>query len=481
MEQVRTMPESSNPPQAQPQSIGPWTIVSQVGSGGMGVVYRATRADRVAALKVIRPGLLDDLAVQARFEREVEVLRRVRDVYISEFLDADLTSEPAWLATAFIDGPNLRDHVTSRGPLSEEAWWGLAQGLAQALAVLEVHGITHRDMKPANVILAEHGPVLIDFGIAMPEDAQSLTGTGLVTGSPAWLSPEQANLHPVSTASDVFSLGSLLVFAGTGRPPFGQGAHVAVLMAISTREPDTFGLSQAQHDFVTWLMTKDPAQRPSAREALAVTKRRGTGLPPVADQATTVMTGPMEATQVLAPGPQTAPQQPIDATIAAPAAAVAPPAPVQPAPVPPTRRGRGGWIFAALLVVVIAVAGGWLLTRDTGSEPDQPPQASETPTPGPTPGAPTPGGVASSGDFALSGWEIINGTDGAMSVKTTVKNNGTEAASGFATVFIYADGAPIGSASGELPEIPAGGAAEVTLTGDDEWQPGQKTVTLDVQ
>ena len=275
------MPDSAAPPPGTPPTIGPWTVESQVGSGGMGVVYRATRGDRVAAVKVIRLGLLDDLAVQARFEREVEVLRRVRDVHISEFLDADLSVEPAWLATAFIDGPTLRDYVATRGPLPEAIWWRLAQGLSQALAVLEVHGIAHRDMKPANVIMAEHGPVLIDFGIAMPEDAQSLTGTGLVTGSPSWLSPEQANLQPISTASDVFSLGSLLVFAGTGRPPFGQGANVAVLLAISTRDPDTEGLSDEQRDFVQRLMAKDPGARPVAREVLAMTKRRGADLPSV--------------------------------------------------------------------------------------------------------------------------------------------------------------------------------------------------------
>ncbi len=299
-----------------PASLGPWTIQSQVGAGGMGVVYRATRDDRVAALKVIRPGLLDDQAVQARFAREVEVLRRVRDVHISEFLDADLTSEPAWLATAFIDGPNLRDFVGQRGPLPTSVWWDLARGLSQALAVLEVHGITHRDLKPANVILADHGPVLIDFGIAVPEDAASLTGTGLVTGSPSWLSPEQANLQPISTASDVFSLGSLLAFAGTGRPPFGQGAHVAVLLAIASRDPDIVGLDEAQQRLLRHMMAKNPAERPTARQVLAWTKRGPSGIPPLpeafgAGEATTVMTGAAAATQVLQPpavGPLTAPQ-----------------------------------------------------------------------------------------------------------------------------------------------------------------------------
>ncbi len=192
------MADTNSTPSAYPSHLGPWSLEARVGSGGMGVVYLARRADlggRTAALKVIRPGLLDDPAVNARFAREVDVLRRVRDVHVSEFIDADLSSDPAWLATAFIEGPTLRDQVAERGPLPEAAWWELARGLAQALAVLEVHGITHRDMKPANVILAAHGPVLIDFGIAVPEDAASLTATGLVTGSPAWLSPEQANLQ----------------------------------------------------------------------------------------------------------------------------------------------------------------------------------------------------------------------------------------------------------------------------------------------
>lgn len=478
------MPDSAAPPPATPQSIGPWTVESQVGSGGMGVVYRATRGDRVAALKVIRPGLLDDLAVQARFEREVEVLRRVRDVHISEFLDADLSAEPAWLATAFIDGPNLRDYVTTRGPLPETIWWRLARGLAQALAVLEVHGIAHRDMKPANVIMAEHGPVLIDFGIAMPEDAQSLTGTGLVTGSPSWLSPEQANLQPISTASDVFSLGSLLVFAGTGRPPFGQGANVAVLLAISTRDPDTEGLSDEQRVFVQQLMAKDPAARPVAREVLAMTKRRGVHLPPVPPVGAADLTGPQAATQVLVPGPQTAPQQAVDATVAVPAADVAAPAADTAAQAPAPGQGRRGIgrLVGLALVLAAVLAGLWFWSQNGGDDPAvDDPDVSATPTPADTPSAPPPGDVASSGDFALAGWEIVNNEDGTMSVRTNVSNRGEEAEAGFATVFIYADGEPIGTASGELPEIPAGESVEVTLVGDDQWQPGQKSVTLDVQ
>ena len=488
------MTETTPPtgPTAVPNRLGPWTILSRVGAGGMGVVFQATRAnlgDRVAALKVIRPGLLEDPAVQARFAREVEVLRRVRDVHISEFLDADLTSEQAWLATAFIDGPNLRDYVADNGPLPEQQWWALARGLAQALAVLEVHGVTHRDLKPANVILAAHGPVLIDFGIAVPEDAASLTGTGLVTGSPAWLSPEQANMKPVTPASDIFSLGSLLAFAGTGRPPFGAGAHVAMLLAISTRDPDTAGLSQEQHRLLAAMMAKDPADRPVAREVLSWSKVGETGevpaLHPPATDAT-VVAGGMSDTQVLQP--EAAPAAPAVAAAAAaagpPAAAHVTPAAGNPIAEPAAQpRRRWGWIPLLAVMLAVVIGGVWWLSRDGGGEdpiagPDEPQQSASAV---PTPPAPDEGDVAQSSDWVLSPWRVENNSQGQMSVSGTIQNRGDEAASGFATAFIYADGQAIGSASGELPEVPAGGSAEVTLVGEDPWAPGAKDIELVVQ
>jgi serine/threonine protein kinase len=255
-----------------PRRLGKWDVQARIGSGGMGVVYKAVCGEDVAAVKVVRPGLLDDPQVAARFEREAQVLRSVQDTHISRFLDADIAGTPAWLATEYIPGPNLRDAVSIWGPLNAERWWGLARGLAQALAVLEIHGIAHRDIKPANVIMADRGPVLIDFGIAHPEDATSLTATGIVTGSPAWLSPEQANLDELSAASDVFSLGSLLAFAATARPPFGQGATVAVLMNIQRGEPDLGSLDPTRAALLDRMLAKDPAKRPSAREVLDIAR-----------------------------------------------------------------------------------------------------------------------------------------------------------------------------------------------------------------
>lgn len=252
-----------------PRQVGPWEIHSRLGSGGMGVVFYASSPDmQGVALKVIHPGLLDAPATRDRFRREVAVLRSVHDAYICQFLAADLESEPGWLAVEYVAGPTLREQVMDNGPLTEADWWELANGMAQALAVLDKHRITHRDLKPGNVILSATGPQLIDFGIAHPEDATSLTATGLVTGSPAWLSPEQATLDPIGPPSDVFALGSLLAYSATGRPPFGEGASVAVLMSIATREPDLAGIDPIRTALLQRMLAKDPTSRPTARQVL---------------------------------------------------------------------------------------------------------------------------------------------------------------------------------------------------------------------
>lgn len=397
-----------------PVAVGPWTLTSRLGAGGMGVVYYGHAPGYgYAAVKVIRPGLLDAPATRDRFRREVAILRSVRDVHISQFLAADLESDPAWLAIEYVSGPVLRDEVLANGPLAEDQWWDLARGLAQALAVLEVHRITHRDLKPGNVILHELRPVVIDFGIAHPEDATALTGTGLVTGSPAWLSPEQANLEETGPPSDVFTLGSLLAFAATGRPPFGEGASVAVLVAITTKEPDLAGIDPVRTALLRRMLSKDPRVRPTARQVLDLTRAAlsstGEASPsPVVDPGTTFVvadaeppsdsTRPdakledladapaeVEATRnvtppVLAPAVPAPPAQPVIPPVrgtasasppgsdtpgeaARPSAAAPVGAPSPPASSPPAGPKRGGarrWIVAALLAVALA-AGAWVV------------------------------------------------------------------------------------------------------------------------
>ena len=320
-----------------PRQVGPWTIHSRLGAGGMGVVFYASSPGyEGAALKVIRPGLLDAPATRDRFRREVAILRSVHDAHISEFLAADLESEPAWLAIEYVAGPTLRDEIAENGPLSEDEWWKLARGMAQALAVLDKHRITHRDLKPGNVILGEHGPELIDFGIAHPEDATSLTATGLVTGSPSWLSPEQATLEPTGPPSDIFALGSLLAYAATGRPPFGEGASVAVLMSIATREPDLVGIDPNRSALLQRMLAKDPTRRPTARQVLDRLRGNTTGGTTLTDMPEpTIALGGMAAAAA-PPAPPIAPPPRPAAVADVPA-----PRPHGPRVADPAGRGQG--------------------------------------------------------------------------------------------------------------------------------------------
>lgn len=135
-----------------------------------------------------------------------------------------------------------------------------------------VPGIVHRDLKPTNVLCSPHGPRLIDFGIAQAADATSATLTGQLVGSPSWMAPEQIRGQAASPAMDMFALGSVLVFAATGRSPFGEGQMEAVMFRILNEPPD-LGLKGALAPelvpIVGALLAKEPAARPSSEQILA--------------------------------------------------------------------------------------------------------------------------------------------------------------------------------------------------------------------
>ncbi len=515
-----------------PRQVGPWTIHSRLGAGGMGVVFYASSPGyEGAALKVIRPGLLDAPATRDRFRREVAILRSVRDAHISEFLAADLESEPAWLAIEYVAGPTLRDEIAENGPLSEDEWWKLARGMAQALAVLDKHRITHRDLKPGNVILGEHGPELIDFGIAHPEDATSLTATGLVTGSPSWLSPEQATLEPTGPPSDIFALGSLLAYAATGRPPFGEGASVAVLMSIATREPDLVGIDPNRSALLQRMLAKDPTRRPTARQVLDRLRGNTTGGTTLTDmpEPPTIALGAMAAAAALtappmagqpppaavaeipAPAP-TAPVSPIPpGAVRAPVAGAAvPPAsdqtlvapPVSTAPAPPPirprtagnprsvgprtaaaqeRRATRRRVLMGVVLGMVLLVGGWLVVQalggastnegsGSGNSTGTPPSAADAPP------APSKDQLKD-GDWLLATYRFDNTADG-LAVSGTVRNTGSATASANLTTWVYLGEESLGSVATTVTDVPAGETVRVTMTGDAVWKKGQKVVLL---
>ena len=261
-----------------PQLIGPYRLRGRLGAGGMGQVYLGlSPGGRAAAVKVIRADLAQDPEFRARFRREIAVARKVSGLFTAPVIDADVDGPVPWLATAYVPGPSLADAVSEHGPLPPHSVLALAKGLAEGLGAIHAAGVVHRDLKPANVLLAEDGPRVIDFGISRAVEASALTNTGLVVGSPGFMSPEQAEGREVGPPSDIFSLGAVLAFAATGQGPFGTGSTPALVYRVVHSLPNLDNLPAGIRPLVERCLAKDPAHRPTAARMLAGASYPATG------------------------------------------------------------------------------------------------------------------------------------------------------------------------------------------------------------
>ncbi|GAA2371861.1 protein kinase domain-containing protein [Streptomyces cuspidosporus] len=265
---------------ADPADIGPYRVLARLGGGGMGRLYLGRdagdaagyRAESLVAIKVIRPEYAEDPGFRRRFEREVEAVRRVHGTYTAGLLDSGFDDEERlWMATAYIPGLSLADAVRRFGPLPAPVVWRLACEIGQALGAIAAAGIVHRDLKPSNVLLGGDGVRVIDFGVAHTADTSALTMTGQQLGTPAFMSPEQANGREVDTASDVFSLGSVLALAAAGTAPFGEGATGDVVHRVIYAPPDEAVLAKVAEtdpelaELITGCLAKTAAERPTPR------------------------------------------------------------------------------------------------------------------------------------------------------------------------------------------------------------------------
>src|SRR6266702_3917487 len=253
-----------------PQLIGSYRLRGRLGAGGMGRVYLGlSPGGRSVAVKVIRADLAQDAEFRARFRREVAVARKVSGLFTAPVIDADVDGPVPWLATAYVRGPSLADAVSEYGPLPAASVLALARGLAEGLGAIHAAGVVHRDLKPANVLLAGDGPRVIDFGISRAVEASALTHTGLVVGSPGFMSPEQAEGREVGPPSDVFSLGAVLAFAACGEGPFGTGTAASLVYRVVNAAPNLSAVPPQLRPVIERCLAKNPADRPTAGELLA--------------------------------------------------------------------------------------------------------------------------------------------------------------------------------------------------------------------
>ncbi|WP_329621479.1 serine/threonine-protein kinase [Streptomyces sp. NBC_01255] len=414
------------PPGQPPRLTGPYRLLARIGAGGMGEVHLACRADeptadpyRMVAVKTVREDLEVDGDFRTRFRREIAAARTVDGPGVARLVDADAEAPSPWLATEYVPGPSLAEAVVRSGALPVAAVRALGVGLARALADVHRVKVLHRDLKPANVLLGAAGPKLIDFGIAHAFEATALTSTGLVIGSPGFMSPEHlVGSRAVVPASDVFCLGAVLAFAASGQGPFHDEEMAAVIYRITRADAELSGVPEELRTVVERCLRLDPAERPSAEELVGLLG--GGGAPaafPWPGGVLSLLAEHGEAArqvgEAAASGAGVA-----DLPTLGPVVPYSPTAmtdrPVTPAAAPTRSRRRwGAAVAGAVAVAVLATVGVVLLNRADGAGSSAGGVAGSPSTAPGTSGAPAPrtlsqvvlpyGGAGHTNDFGTAG------------------------------------------------------------------------------
>jgi predicted Ser/Thr protein kinase len=267
-----TQPGPAPTGQTQPEGarVGDYRLIARIGEGGMGVVHLAQAPDgRRVALKVLRQHIIGDQEARERLAREVSSLRLITSPRIAEVLDADPYGPTPFVATRYVPGLSLHEHVRQEGPIDGTDLLHFATALAEALLAVHAVGVLHRDIKPSNVLMEGRSPVLIDFGLARLAEDPRLTHTGWLLGTPGYLAPEILYGDDATPASDVHSWAATVVFAATGRPPYGKGPAMAIMDRVRRGDHDLSAVPAALQGLLRSALAPEPLDRPGLHEILA--------------------------------------------------------------------------------------------------------------------------------------------------------------------------------------------------------------------
>ncbi|MEV5650786.1 protein kinase [Nocardia sp. NPDC052254] len=402
---------------------GRYRLADPIGSGAMGVVWRASdvRLRRTVAVKqlLLAPGLTKAQALEAKMRamREGRIAARLHHQNAVTVFDVAEEDGQPWLVMEYVDAPSMAALMRDKGPLEPPEVARIGAKVAAALAAAHDAGIVHRDVKPANILVADNGTVKItDFGISRAVGDVTVTSTGFLAGTPAYLSPEIARGEDPEPASDVFALGSTLYAAVEGAPPFGEGDNpLAVLHSVVSAKVPAPGRAGDLGPVLMSLLAADSAERPTMQEAQraleAVAEGRSHGLSPAATKVLPHPGADAGATTVLStPGPPAASPAPTAKTAA-------------PQAKPGLTRDRRVWLAAAAAIAVVAIIVGLVATSGS-DEPSRPAAegltTSEAGAPGQSPatafappGADTPGGSSADGTGGTA--SLGNSAPGAQS------------------------------------------------------------------
>jgi serine/threonine-protein kinase len=252
-----------------------FTLLDELGRGGMGVVWRARDEEtgRIVALKLLREAYAEDPSYIGRFERELELARRINSTHVVKVLGYGVREGTPYLALEYVNGPSLHDLLVSHGPYGWADTKALMAQLTQGLADAHAAGVIHRDVKPSNVLMAPDGTAkLTDFGIARGLDLTRVTATSAMLGTPAYLAPE----GPKDARADLYSLGIIGYELLTGDVPFTGTSYQEIIVEHVSTPPDLTRLPAEAQPIIGWLLAKDPAERPqSAGELLSALTAQG--------------------------------------------------------------------------------------------------------------------------------------------------------------------------------------------------------------
>jgi len=354
-----------------------YRLLDVLGRGGMGVVWHARDEvlDREVAVKeiVLPPELPDEerALLRRRTLREARSAARLSDPNVVAVYDVVEEEGRPWIVMEFVKSRTLADAIRQDGPLPFRQVARIGLQVLGALEAAHPAGVLHRDVKPSNVLLADDGRVVLtDFGIATLEGESTLTQSGMLVGSPAYIAPERVQARGAGPESDLWSLGATLYMAVEGRPPHDRGAPLATLTAAVTEPPDPPRLAGPLWPALEGLLRRSPADRidaPTARRLLL--------------QAATPISPASVPRPAPAPRPAAASDQGQGTQVLAVPPVVSPPSP---AGEPSRGRPRVLLVLAACLLVVAGL-GAWAAFRpDDGAQGQTPGTSSAAPTAGPT-------------------------------------------------------------------------------------------------
>jgi len=395
--------------------IGDYQILDELGSGGMGRVWRVRNviSDRIEAMKVLLPDLAGRQELAARFLREIKLMASLNHPNIAQLRTAFTADNQLYMVMEYVEGTNMAAKL-EKGPIPVPDALNYIGQVLSAVSYAHQQHVIHRDIKPANMMLTPQGVIkLMDFGIARAGEDRSLTMTGTTMGSLSYMSPEQVKGEPTDARSDLYSVGVSLYEFVTGRQPFVATSDYSIMAAHVREAPKPPielhpGLPSTLNDIILMAIAKEPAQRFQTADAF----RNALSCVPVTLPATpAITTGVLGATTVntltptvgnLQPPPGANPSGPVSAPVAAPQEAKVPyatPVPVPPPPQPSGHRGLYMTLGALIVLAVLVVAGIYMPRsfKTHAKSPEATPTTPDAQSPAPqnpdlaAPPAPQPG------------------------------------------------------------------------------------------